>query len=62
MGVASFGQRYTQTNLVSAVQERRRPQIPSWSIPGAFREVPAARGGYRIRRRGYSTLYNGAGV
>jgi len=62
MGTACFGQRYTQTNLVSNADGAARVTDPQLINPWGMSPSPSSAWWVSDQRTGFSTVYNGAGA
>src|SRR5260370_6366333 len=62
MGTACFGQRYTQTNLVSNAGGAARVTDPQLINPWGMSRSPSSAWWVSVQRTGFSTVYNGAGA
>ena len=62
MGTACFGQRYTQTNLVSNADGAARVTDPQLINPWGMSRSPGSTWWLSDQRTGFSTAYNGVGA
>src|SRR5258706_2993338 len=62
MGTACFGQRYTQTNLVSNADGAARVTDPQLINPWGMSPSPSRAWWVSDQRTGFSTVYHGAGA
>src|SRR5260370_6944093 len=62
MGTACFGQRYTQTDLVSNAGGAARVTDPQLINPWGMSRGPSSAWWVSVQRTGFSTVYNGAGA
>src|SRR5882762_10840736 len=62
MGTACFGQRYTQTNLVSNADGAARVTDPQLINPWGMSRSPSSAWWVSDQKTGFITVYNGAGA